>query len=150
VGPQRLHVLDAGQRRQPHRLAAGGDHELVVADALAAGQHDQAARGVEPLGNAGEQHDLVVGVPVERPQPRRLGRHVLRERRAVVGPLGPDDRHRPVVPERAQGLAATLRREAGADDQQSRSHAARGCRPPVEATPSGKESLGKACRFPRG
>ena len=88
---------------------AGRDQEVVVAEALAAGEldHPRARTSAAPRARRA-QRDVLLRVPVSgRSQGGRAGEALLRERRAVVGPLRADDGDGAVV---AQGRRVSQQR----------------------------------------
>jgi len=95
---QRAQVVDlveiGPRERQPPRLGAGGQQEPVIAEPLAARQHDLRRRRVDALhGGCGTQLDLVARVEVFRVEEDLLqadlgAQVVLGQRWALIGRVG--------------------------------------------------------------
>ena len=126
---QEVHAVElrAGDAQRP-RLRAGGQQQPVVGEPLAAVELELAARGVEAgRRHAGAQFDVVLGVEARRMDGGRLAvrlaaQVVLRERRALVGPLrlGAQQYEAAVEALLAQGLGGLGAGEAGPDDGERR------------------------------
>jgi hypothetical protein len=140
------HRIDAFQRaahhrRQEPRLGARGQRQLVVVHCFLA-QPDATRRRLDPRHlRAQPQVDPVLAVERLRPQEQPLHRHLtqqvfLRQRRALVGRhrLFADQRHRPLVPQRAQLRHQRRPRLPGANHHDSRHCAAFPSGPEVGAT----------------